>query len=985
MPELWLRKTFPKVSFANSNLPENRYRMCKSKEEIDELPEDSQDVFKRNMIDRYIDRPNLTFKNGKYSIMDGLCFAEFLSLYYVAPKKLDDINDSQPEILVDVLLDENHGSCMLPNNVPLMSSKEVLKCRKVKAVLRYHVPNPHKNPEKYAHHILFMFYPFCNELELKSSSSETYAETLNDPIVCRIANENKTKFEPFADLVDNALIDFRVDTTNNLDPFAEQEDDEVAETLGSHINDEDTDEEPIEIEPGMSCIHNTTTQISADEICKNIRSLNHKQREIFEIINKWARDYTKNLSSDSPKYILPLHLFVTGGAGVGKSHLIKTLYQSLLKTLSYRCPDASKKQVMLIAPTGVAAVNIHGSTVHSELGIPVGRYGRCLPKLSDKMRSSLRNRLSELRVIVIDEISMVSNLLLLYINQRLIEIFGCPETVPFAGITVIACGDFYQLPPVQAKPIYANYKDPMLNISPLWREYFKLAELTEVMRQKGDAQFIDILNNVRIAKLDQNVKKFLQSKLINKDDPRYPKHAIHIWAENSPANTHNLEMLHATDSPIISIPALDIFPKNVPATVIENALNSRTQMSTGGLARELKVKVNARVMLTSNVDISDELTNGQIGTVFSVKVVNGKVSKVYVKFDDETTGINKMKSDHYSRVNKVVPIERIEARIKIKPNKPSSPEIKRTQFPLMLAWACTVHKVQGKQFDNAVISFNLLRQRSFNTGQICMTYVALSRVKSSSGLFLTGEIRETCVKADSKATEEYERLRKESPCLPVEHFSSSPDSCIITLLNTRSLKTHVVDIVADKILLDSEMICFTETQIEKEYNTNGIDKVLDSYKILHCIDEDKFCSLAFCHKPSIQPVSLDNLPGASLLTFQNANIARIMKVLLVYRKNSLPTDLFIYLIQHFMSRTENDIDVILGDFNINAFKTPSSLSNLLCDYDQVVQEPTHISGTLIDHVYIKKSLFDILDIRCIVKNTYFSDHDAVIFIFDLKR
>ena len=380
MPELWLRKTFPKVSFANSNLPENRYRMCKSKEEIDELPEDSQDVFKRNMIDRYIDRPNLTFKNGKYSIMDGLCFAEFLSLYYVAPKKLDDINDSQPEILVDVLLDENHGSCMLPNNVPLMSSKEVLKCRKVKAVLRYHVPNPHKNPEKYAHHILFMFYPFRNELELKSSSSETYAETLNDPIVCRIANENKTKFEPFADLVDNALIDFRVDTTNNLDPFAEQEDDEVAETLGSHINDEDTDEEPIEIEPGMSCIHNTTTQISADEICKNIRSLNHKQREIFEIINKWARDYTKNLSSDSPKYILPLHLFVTGGAGVGKSHLIKTLYQSLLKTLSYRCPDASKKQIMLIAPTGVAAVNIHGSTVHSELGIPVGRLWKMFTK-----------------------------------------------------------------------------------------------------------------------------------------------------------------------------------------------------------------------------------------------------------------------------------------------------------------------------------------------------------------------------------------------------------------------------------------------------------------------------------------------------------------------------------------------------------------------------------------------------------------------------
>ena len=171
----------------------------------------------------------------------------------------------------------------------------------------------------------------------------------------------------------------------------------------------------------------------------------------------------------------------------------------------------------------------------------------------------------------------------------------------------------------------------------------------------------------------------------------------------------------------------------------------------------------------------------------------------------------------------------------------------------------------------------------------------------------------------------------------------------------------------------------------------SIDKVLDSYKILHCIDENKFCSLAFGHKQSIQPVSVDALPGASLLTFQNVNVVQIMKILLVYKKNSLSTDLFIYLIQHFLSRTENDIDMILGDLliliniNINALKSPSSLSNLLWNYEQIVQEPTHISGTLIDHVYIKKSLFNILDIKCIVKNTYFSDHDAVIVKFDVKR
>ena len=101
-----------------------------------------------------------------------------------------------------------------------------------------------------------------------------------------------------------------------------------------------------------------------------------------------------------------------------------------------------------MAPTGVAAVvNINGTTIHTSLGIPVGRYGKNLPRLNDEKRSALRNNLCELRALIIDEISLVSNLQLLYIHLRLVEIFGCSENrFPFAGITVIAVGDFYQLP-----------------------------------------------------------------------------------------------------------------------------------------------------------------------------------------------------------------------------------------------------------------------------------------------------------------------------------------------------------------------------------------------------------------------------------------------------------------------------------------------------------------------------------------------------------
>jgi len=78
MPEIWLRKTFPAVVFANSNIPEKRYRVCRAEEEIANLPPDSTDIFKRNMLDRYMDRPNSEFKNGKYHIVDQMCYSDFL-------------------------------------------------------------------------------------------------------------------------------------------------------------------------------------------------------------------------------------------------------------------------------------------------------------------------------------------------------------------------------------------------------------------------------------------------------------------------------------------------------------------------------------------------------------------------------------------------------------------------------------------------------------------------------------------------------------------------------------------------------------------------------------------------------------------------------------------------------------------------------------------------------------------------------------------
>ena len=146
VPELWLRKIFPTVIFLSSNMPEKRYKIFKKKDKIDELPDDSTDKFHRNMLVRYIDCPNEHFKNGRYGQIDQLCFAEFLSLYYVLPKtRQTSENDCQAVVLDDGLMELNHGEFRYPDKVELMTlNNEKLKCRRARAVLRYHQPNLQK-------------------------------------------------------------------------------------------------------------------------------------------------------------------------------------------------------------------------------------------------------------------------------------------------------------------------------------------------------------------------------------------------------------------------------------------------------------------------------------------------------------------------------------------------------------------------------------------------------------------------------------------------------------------------------------------------------------------------------------------------------------------------------------------------------------------------------------------------------------------------
>ena len=300
------------------------------------------------------------------------------------------------------------------------------------------------------------------------------------------------------------------------------------------------------------------------------------------------------------------------------------------------------------------------------------------------------------------------------------------------GKPIIICGDLYQLPPVTERPVYmhdSSYIQGILGLE-LWRT-FCMAELTEAMRQRGDVQLIDLLNQARVGKLDEENVELLKSRFISKESADYPFEVIHIFAENAPVNEYNKQMLQQLDTPLIQIDAIDEFPReaqNVDLTWVKTAKLSETD----GLTYKLEIKVGARIMITKNIDISDKLINGQVGTVAFVKFINNIVVAIYVTLDDVTAGLKSKQRDMMTRQNNWIVIERAEATFNTKKGFSNSPCVRRTQFPLMLAWACTCHKVQSLSIPSAVISFELLRQRQFNVGQM---YVALSRVTNMDGLF----------------------------------------------------------------------------------------------------------------------------------------------------------------------------------------------------------------------------------------------------------
>ena len=204
-----------------------------------------------------------------------------------------------------------------------------------------------------------------------------------------IINLNRQKLNQYNELVNNALLNLQTDVKSNCN--FNHRNDGIEQNVLNCVNSLCEGEPPLSESTVMST-GEMTLVVSDEELNEHTRLLNKKHREVLETVYSWSISYMKNLISQNIATIHPLNLFTTGGEGVGKSFLTKILYQFLTKIFFYRNSSLDKPKFLLLVPTGVAAVSIDGTTIHSALYILVGYFRRNLRGLSNKMKSNCRSK-----------------------------------------------------------------------------------------------------------------------------------------------------------------------------------------------------------------------------------------------------------------------------------------------------------------------------------------------------------------------------------------------------------------------------------------------------------------------------------------------------------------------------------------------------------------------------------------------------------------
>ena len=484
--QLPMKKSSRQVIFINTTPPNERVQLLKSINDIEEMDDDCEDVYTNGLLQRYAKRPlSLEY----LTLADWAAWYDSCGKPY-AKKSFERDSDNLPLETAD---DEQNDDDLFEDNlINPKSNKKRSKARIIRSVWY----NCEKDPEKHYRELIMLFTSWRNEDTDLLANCSSYQErfiNVKDSInkqmkLYAVCSEDLDKIHEHLIHLDEGNDHF-----DSIAPFTQnreyQDEAEGLQDLHPDLNENyDLSEDvgiPSAIETSEPLILN---ELQDQEYRQLVQTLNQKQKEFFYHILHIVK------TSDKPFYY-----FLSGGAGVGKSHLVKCLYQAALKYYNSRAgEDFNDVKILLLAPTGKAAFGIQGNTIHSTLAIPASQSLKIYKPLDSSRLNTLRCKLRAVKLIFLDEISMVGNTMFnVQINNRLKDIMGSKE--PFGGVSMIALGDLFQLEPVMDGYVFKDMNNSEYRaLAPnLWQELYTMFELEEIMRQRESKEFAQLLNGLR--------------------------------------------------------------------------------------------------------------------------------------------------------------------------------------------------------------------------------------------------------------------------------------------------------------------------------------------------------------------------------------------------------------------------------------------------------------------------------------------------------
>ncbi|PZC74948.1 hypothetical protein B5X24_HaOG206881 [Helicoverpa armigera] len=650
-----LKMSSRKTVFVNSCRPEERFRLLR-------FDSDETGIYYK-IFDRYILRP---------TELENLSLAEFAIRYETVSSTTWSEDNGDVE-----LRDEE----MIPIRYITLQDNSRMRVRNRPAVLRTRYYTVNSDKEAYYYSLIVCHIPFRNEEELlaeNETAENCFMRRQGDlrPLQGNISAEEFSYAE--------RMIQQAVAQVTALNAARENDGGDVPTVcVGEQIVNEDFCEDVGE-----------QTVMSDELFLRSIRGLNIQQKDLFQSISAGIEKDLEGLESQ-------LLLFITGGAGSGKTFLLKLIVEHIKRCYAPTVDDLLKPKFVEVGSlTGVAARQVFGKTLHSIFLLPIEKRNTMTYKqITGQRLENERRKWRYVNWLIIDEISMVSYEHLRMIHLRLQEFKNNQKL--FGGVNVLVFGDIFQLPPVKGH--WCFIQPPWLSAEVnLWHQ-FSFCELTINMRQRNDADFIDLLNNLRVGELTTAQLQLLcERRHVPLDGEFADGVAVRIFPTIRQVDFYNDRMsdenskLHKT----YVVNAVDesrevaTYGRRPPENVIPKDVNN-----CGGLLSSIKISVESRIMLRRNIDVSQGLVNGAMGIIKKIKwpalrrdqLEEGELPEaVYIKFDDDSIGLRLKDSDG------CIPIPPVCTTFQA---VKGYGDVERRMLPLILSWASLLHKISEHRLE----------------------------------------------------------------------------------------------------------------------------------------------------------------------------------------------------------------------------------------------------------------------------------------------